>query len=581
METNVTTLVSPREEGLFPTIHTYSSFRAKDVPQASRSPTCTTAQPNLIHHRETNIHQSTLSFTYEQKNKIRTLSATTSSAGSDIDGLLYVPTIRNPLCDVSTTLVPHNVTKATNLPGQSSISMIAIAPWISANCTLSYLAAVQKDPIRSFLFFLPDNSTDQPPLPNDPRWTLGDGGRWKTTNRFSVYAIPGATGAMLMQQLARYSGNVTTVPNGHELANEYPANDYIRLAAEVNLAGAANLPSLWVFLLIVLAILIFIIGSTSFTMHWIQRRRRERLRRRVAIGEVDLEALGIKRLTVPQEVLDKMPSYVYTSGVNEKQVEAGVVESNGPSHPPPISSPISETRSISTTPTQKGQLYSQPTCAICLDDYTTGETIVRELPCRHIFHPECIDSFLRENSSLCPLCKKTTLPKGYCPALITNAMVRRERMVRRIRERIPAEDTESSLAPTQHRVMSVPRVRDALRSATASGRRVFSAPARSSQSIHDSTLGVEMRATPDSGAPLRPSTAISETTATTHEALYAPTSEPPPPAEDRQTRREWARQRALAMLGPRRGTIDHEIEAEAARRPGWRKVVGRIWPGLA
>lgn len=423
--------------------------------------------------------------------------------------------------------------------------MIAIAPWISAECTLAYLAAVQRDPIRSFLFFIPDGGTDQPPVPNDAQWTLNDGGRWKTTNKFSVYGIPGATGAALMLQLSHYSGNVTTVPNGHELANEYQPSDYIRLAAEVNLAGAANLPSLWVFLLIVLAILIFIIGSTSFTMHWIQRRRRERLRRRVAIGEVDLEALGIKRLTVPQEVLDKMPAYVYTLGGDEKQEEAGVMGSTGPSHAPPMS-PTSDTytATTSTTLAHKGQLYSQPTCAICLDDYTPGKTIVRELPCRHIFHPECIDSFLRENSSLCPLCKKTTLPKGYCPALITNAMVRRERLVRRIRERLPAEDTESSIAGYEHRVMSVPRVRDALRSATAGGRRVFSAPARSSPSATPagSELGVEMQATPDN-------------------------------------RTEWARQRALAMLGPRRGTIDPEVEA--TRRPRWRKVVGRIWPGLA
>ncbi|RDI81120.1 hypothetical protein Vi05172_g8999 [Venturia inaequalis] len=489
---------------------------------------------------------ATLSYTHEEKNKIRTLSATSSTAGSDIDGLLYVPIIDNPNCNISTSLVPQNVTKTANLPGHSSISLIAIAPWISAECTLAYLAAVQRDAIRSFLFFIPDGGTTQPPVPNDPQWTLNDGGRWKTTNKFSVYAIPGATGAALMQQLSHYSGNVTTVPNGHELANEYEPSDYIRLAAEVNLVEASNLPSLWVFLLIVLAILIFIIGSTSFTMHWIQRRRRERLRRRVAVGEVDLEALGIKRLTVPQEVLDKMPVYVYTLSGNEKQAEAGVMEStSAPAYIPPTS-PTSDSYTVSTSSiqTHRGQLYSQPTCAICLDDYAPGETTVRELPCRHIFHPECIDSFLRENSSLCPLCKNTTLPKGYCPALITNAMVRRERMVRRLRDRLPTEDAESSLAPYEHRVMSVPRVRDALRSATAGGRRVFSAPARSPPSVTPaaSELGVEMRANPDN-------------------------------------RREWARQRALAMLGPRRPPLDPEVEA--TRRPRWRKVVGRIWPGLA
>ncbi|QDS71049.1 hypothetical protein FKW77_008516 [Venturia effusa] len=491
---------------------------------------------------------ATLSYTFEEKNKIRTLSATSSTAGNDIDGLLYVPIIDNPNCNISTTLVPRNVTKAGDLPGQSSISLIAIAPWISAECTLAYLAAVQRDAIRSFLFFVPNGGTAQPPVPNDPQWTLNDGGRWKRTNKFPVYAIPGATGAAIMQQLSQYSGNVTTAPNGHELANEYAPSDYIRLAAEVNLVGAANLPSLWVFLLIVLAILIFIIGSTSFTMHWLQRRRRERLRRRVAVGEVDLEALGIKRLTVPQEVLDKLPTYVYTSGRDEKQVEVGILETTGPStYPPPrphSSDTYTDTATTITTQTHKGQLYAQPTCAICLDDYTPCKTIVRELPCRHIFHPECIDSFLRENSSLCPLCKKTTLPKGYCPALITNAMVRRERMVRRIRERLPAEDAESSFEPMERRVMSVPRVRDALRSATAGGRRVFSAPTQSSSAYTSagSGLGVEMRATP----------------------------------EDRT---EWARQRALAMLGPRRVTIDPEVEA--TRRPRWRKVVGRIWPGLA
>jgi hypothetical protein len=189
----------------------------------------------LERHGKTNIHQASLSFTYEQKNNIRTLSTTTSSSGDSIDGLLYVPTLSRGLCNVSTDIIPKNVTTINNLPAQASISMIALAPWLSANCTLSYLAAVHKDPIRSFIFFLPDNSTDEPPLPNDPQWSLGDGGRWKAANQFSVYAIPGATGRLLMQQLARYSDNVTDAPNGHELANDYPPSDYIRLAAEIDL----------------------------------------------------------------------------------------------------------------------------------------------------------------------------------------------------------------------------------------------------------------------------------------------------------------------------------------------------------
>jgi hypothetical protein len=96
------------------------------------------------------------------------------------------------------------------------------------------LKAVQLDPIRAFIFYLPNNNTDVPPQASDDIWDLQDSGRWKSNNHFPVYTIPGASGYQLMKQLAAYSGNVTQVPNGHELANDYPANDYIRIAAEIN-----------------------------------------------------------------------------------------------------------------------------------------------------------------------------------------------------------------------------------------------------------------------------------------------------------------------------------------------------------
>jgi hypothetical protein len=51
-----------------------------------------------------------------------------------------------------------------------------------------------------------------------------------------------------------------------------------------------------------------------------------------------------------------------------------------------------------------------------------------------------------------------------------------------------------------------------------------------------------------------------------------------PPA-DANRRREWARQRAVAMLGRRAPPLDPDAE-EAARTPRWRKVIGTIFPGL-
>ncbi|OMH79709.1 Receptor-like protein [Zancudomyces culisetae] len=44
-----------------------------------------------------------------------------------------------------------------------------------------------------------------------------------------------------------------------------------------------------------------------------------------------------------------------------------------------------------------------PLCSICIDDITIGAEI-RKLPCGHIFHQECIESWLLLKSCVCPTC---------------------------------------------------------------------------------------------------------------------------------------------------------------------------------
>lgn len=108
------------------------------------------------------------------------------------------------------------------------------------------------------------------------------------------------------------------------------------------------------------------------------------------------------------------------------------------SEPPQNFTPLSDTgvgtagsSQSSPCPSHRQVIYSQPTCPICLEDFESHRTLVRELPCWHIYHPPCIDTFLLENSSLCPVCKKRVLEKNFCPENITNAMVRSERHLRR------------------------------------------------------------------------------------------------------------------------------------------------------
>ncbi|KAJ1914823.1 hypothetical protein IWQ60_008666 [Tieghemiomyces parasiticus] len=61
-------------------------------------------------------------------------------------------------------------------------------------------------------------------------------------------------------------------------------------------------------------------------------------------------------------------------------------------------------RSIGSTgagcTTDKGR----PSCTICLDRFRSGH-YVRRLPCKHVFHRRCVDTWLLTKSAVCPLCK--------------------------------------------------------------------------------------------------------------------------------------------------------------------------------
>ncbi|OLY78678.1 Receptor homology region, transmembrane domain- and RING domain-containing protein 3 [Smittium mucronatum] len=47
------------------------------------------------------------------------------------------------------------------------------------------------------------------------------------------------------------------------------------------------------------------------------------------------------------------------------------------------------------------------TCLVCIEDFIVG-TKIRNLPCGHTFHVDCIDHWLLNKSSLCPICRVDT-----------------------------------------------------------------------------------------------------------------------------------------------------------------------------
>jgi hypothetical protein len=433
-----------------------------------------------------------VAFNFQQDGNVRTLNAAYSPSSSR--GLLYVPS----LTGVCAQDLPQNVTRYSNLPVNTD-PIVAIAPWISPSCTLSYLQAASNDLVSAFVFYIPDQTN--PPLASakSATWDLGDGGHWRSVTAYPVYAIASQVGAMAITQLALYSGNAA------------PDNQ-LRLWVDVTTStGGNNLPSIWIFLLIILAILIALIGTLSLTMHIIQRKRRNNLRARIGRGEVNMEALGMK-LTVTQEIIDQMNTYTPSANT--------VVPKGSPQDPPPL---------------------EQSTCAICLDDFTESDRPVRELPCRHLFHNDCIDLFLLDTSSMCPLCKQSVLPKGYVPGKITNAHVRRERYLRRNAAR-RARHAAAGQTPTASNLM------------------LFGPRARAS--TNTSVL-------PSAHAPPIELTSIPEPN-DTHVPQITPATT--------QGRREWARRRALAMSGLQNASVDDSVSEPRTSKA--RKLLRRIFPNL-
>ena len=440
--------------------------------------------------------------------------------------------------NVSEQYIPSGAPREADLPPQH-YNLIAFIPWISQECTKSYLAAANHQ-ASALITYIPNNQSDTPPPVNDQQWLLNDGGRWKSHSGYPVYAIPGASGSSIMQQLNVYSGNVSSIRNGSFSSITSDQNDYIRLYTSIQTNAQSNLPSLWAFLLMVLGIVLVLVGLTSTTMHYYQRRARKNLRRRVIEGEVDLETLGIRRLTVPQDVLEKLPVYVYTTIEKEGPIEEESLRTPlaRRSSEPPATIHIT-TDNIPARPRK----FQQPMCAICLDDFVPNSTVVKELPCLHIYHPECIDELLGGHSSLCPVCKGKVLPSGYCPEIITNAMVRRERQARQLPQpqpdsqppaiAIPAAETSRRHFAVDGRMASFHR-QFGRRSHLQVERRISSAP---------EVQAVEMS--------IRPSIV---TVLSTRESLT-----PHSPPQQPDDRAERARRRMSALLG-------HQVTADEEER---------------
>ena len=166
---------------------------------------------------------------------METLSTNSVNAGAVVKGLLYVPDLdkTDPCINSTKPYIPSNATRQANLPPQD-YHLIALAPWLSPECSQSFLVSADGDPIQAFLFFLPNRGDQMPPSIADGVWGVGDNGLWKQNHQYPVYGISTTIGTALMKELSLYSGNMTDVPYGHNLTEIYSdLRDYVRIYADI------------------------------------------------------------------------------------------------------------------------------------------------------------------------------------------------------------------------------------------------------------------------------------------------------------------------------------------------------------
>lgn len=92
-----------------------------------------------------------------------------------------------------------------------------------------------------------------------------------------------------------------------------------------------------------------------------------------------------------------------------RQLQA--LQAENPRHPP-LGEAATLTLPQRTYADLSRDFSSKETCAICVEEFQEDD-VTRILPCSHFFHPACIDPWLTDHSSMCPLCKQpVSAPQG-------------------------------------------------------------------------------------------------------------------------------------------------------------------------
>ncbi|KAL4928556.1 RING-H2 finger protein [Aspergillus undulatus] len=402
------------------------------------------------------------------------------------------PSSTDPCSNITAPFIPSNVSRYEDVVSFGYPS-IGLAPWVTPTCSQSFLDVSRRVGIEALVFLLPASGDRKPPPPADATWLLSGESSWESRITYPVYAIPGAAGITLMAHLSLYSKNGTLPHGQRNESAESSQSGQrnTRLFTLIDLEKSGRkAPSIWGFLLAIIGTIVVICFILLLLYQLVQRRRREDMQRRLEAGQADYPQFDLQHIKVPRDFLARFPVYVYSaSGAigeacskqkpydkdgPDQAAKTQSVETTQPDTEKALETGAYTARSSSSTQIEDASVteqnqnpesanamieiflwragssepfpdpgnsavsaskhtnrlsLSQTTCAICLDDFIPASSIVRELPCGHIYHPECIDASLTRSSSLCPLCKKSVLGPEFYPISAPQVVYQNSRRV--------------------------------------------------------------------------------------------------------------------------------------------------------
>lgn len=127
----------------------------------------------------------------------------------------------------------------------------------------------------------------------------------------------------------------------------------------------------------------------------------------VKFGDQGEDKPGVTRARAAQDV--ELVEHSYDATATESQEARGHVatsssDQSAPDGPDVVTTEAHDgaTGSQDTVAETKDKTDQGLACSVCVDDFEQGQD-VRVLPCKHKFHPECIDPWLLNVSGTCPL----------------------------------------------------------------------------------------------------------------------------------------------------------------------------------